>query len=120
MLEAYCWPRSAVPGERVGLHVSSDAPRVAVTVTRDGLEPLDVWRADAVAAEEHPTPDDASASGCGWPAATEIPVGEWPSGYYAVTVRAGDERADAFLVVRAGDRPRAPILLVLSASTYDA
>ena len=32
----------------------------------------------------------------------------------------GGERADAFLVVRAGDRPRAPILLVLSTATYDA
>jgi hypothetical protein len=37
-----------------------------------------------------------------------------------VTLTAGDERAEAFLVVRAGSRERAPILLVLSTSTYDA
>jgi len=120
MLEAYCWPRSVVPGDRVGLHISSDAPTVSVTVTHDGIEPADVWRADEIAASAHPTPDDASANGCGWPAAVEIPVGDWRSGYYAVTATAGGERADAFVVVRAGDRPRAPILLVLSTSTYDA
>ncbi len=45
MLEAYCWPRSAVPGDRVGLHLSSDSPTVTVTVTRDGDEPTEVWRA---------------------------------------------------------------------------
>jgi N,N-dimethylformamidase beta subunit-like, C-terminal len=51
----------------------------------------------------------------------EIPVGEdWPSGYYAVTLTSGDERADAFFAVRSRPEERAPILLVLSASTYDA
>ena len=119
MLDAYCWPRSAEPGDRVGLHVSSDAPAVTVTVARDGAEPSEVWRAD-VSVGTHRVPDDASANGCGWPVATEIPIGDWPSGYYAVTVAAGDDRADAFLVVRAGHRPRAPIVLVLSTSTYDA
>ena len=119
MLEAYCWPRSAEPGQRVGLHVSTDAGRFDVSVTRDGAEPLEVWRGGGTA-EAHPTPGDASANGCGWPAAVQIPVGDWPSGYYAVTLTAGVERAEAFLVVRAGNRERAPILMVLSTSTYDA
>ena len=119
MLEAYCWPRSAEPGQRVGLHVSTDAGRFDVSVTRDGAEPLEVWRGGGTA-EAHPTPADASANGCGWPAAVQIPVGDWPSGYYAVTLTAGVERAEAFLVVRAGNRERAPILMVLSTSTYDA
>ena len=57
-------------------------------------------------ADHHATPADASANGCGWPVALEIPVGDWPSGYYAVTLTAGDERAEAFLVVRAAE-PRA-------------
>ena len=66
-------------------------------------------------------PTTRAANGCDWPAATEIPVGDWPSGYYAVTVTAGAERADAFLVVRSpAGRSDAPILLVLSTSTYDA
>ena len=46
MLEAYCWPRSVDPGQAVGLHVSTDAAGFEVTVTRDGAEPLEVWRAD--------------------------------------------------------------------------
>ncbi len=120
MLEAYCWPRSAAPGDRVGLCVSTDATSVSVKVTRDGADPADVWATDGVAAGPHATPPDASANGCGWPVAIEIPVGDWRSGYYAVTVTTDDERADAFFVVRAGDRRRAAILLVLSTSTYDA
>ena len=120
MLEAYCWPRSADPGQVVGLHVSTDAAgfdghrharrrRAARGLARRRAPP-----------SHHATPADASANGCGWPVALEIPVGDWPSGYYAVTLTAGDERAEAFLVVRAGSRERAPILLVLSTSTYDA
>jgi hypothetical protein len=47
-------------------------------------------------------------------------VGAWRSGYYAVTVTAGDERADAFLVVRPDPTDPAPILLVLSTTTWHA
>jgi hypothetical protein len=50
----------------------------------------------------------------------DIPVASWPSGYYAVTLTAGDERADAFFVVRPDPSDPAPILLVLSTSTYEA
>jgi hypothetical protein len=121
MLEAYCWPRSVTPGEPTQLFVSTDAPTFDVTVTRDGAEPLEVWRAERALGAAHATPPDASANGCDWPAALEIPVGDWPSGYYAVTLTAGAERADAFLVVRAAaGAPTASALLVLSTSTYDA
>jgi hypothetical protein len=121
MLEAYCWPRSVVPGQPVGLHVSTDAEAFDITVTRDGAEPIEVWRADAQPAGQYPAPDDAAANGCRWPAAMDIPVAEWPSGYYAVTLTALGERAEAFLVVRAPTGgPTAPMLLVLSTSTYDA
>ena len=59
--------------------------------------------------------------GCGWSAALEVPVGEgWRSGYYAVTLTSGDERADAFFVVRSRPQEAAPILMVLSTTTYDA
>ncbi len=44
----------------------------------------------------------------------------WPSGYYAVTITSGDDRSDAFFVVRPDPGDPAPILLVLSTSTYDA
>jgi len=122
VLEGYCFPRSATPGESIPLHVSTDAATFEVEVAREGTTREVVWRADAVDGEAHPMPDDASANGCGWPATLEIPVGEvWRSGYYAVTLTAGDERADAFLVVRpTPDGPRAPAILVLSTTTWNA
>jgi hypothetical protein len=121
MLEAYCWPASVRPGERAGLHVSSDAGPVDVVVAREGATPSAVWRAEAVPVSLHETPPDASARGCGWPAALEIPVGEdWPSGYHSVTVTSGAERADAFLAVRPAPESATPILLVLSTTTYHA
>jgi hypothetical protein len=43
----------------------------------------------------------------------------WRSGYYAVTLSSGEERADAFFVVRP-KHEMSPILLVLSTATYNA
>jgi hypothetical protein len=120
MLQAYCWPQSASPGEPAPLHVSTDAPTFDVEVARQGARSEVVWRAEGVVGAEQPIPPDASAAGCGWSLSLEIPVGEdWRSGYYAVTVTAGVEAADAFLVVRPGAR-RAPILMVLSTTTWNA
>jgi hypothetical protein len=104
------------------LHVSTDAGAFDVEVAREGAAREVVWRAERVPGELHRTPDDASANGCGWPVNLEIPVGaEWRSGYYAVTLAAGEERADAFLVVRpAAGWPRAPSILVLSTTTWNA
>ncbi|HTG47728.1 MAG TPA: N,N-dimethylformamidase beta subunit family domain-containing protein [Actinomycetota bacterium] len=119
MLEAYCWPRSVDVREPTELHVSTDQATFDVTVRRDdGVSP-EAFRAVG-RAERHATPDDASSRGCGWPAALPIPTDGLPSGYYAVTVSAGDERADAFFAVRPDPDDPAPILLVLSTSTYDA
>jgi N,N-dimethylformamidase beta subunit-like, C-terminal len=120
MLEAYCWPRSVRPGESAALHVSTDHGDVAIEVVRDGVGREVVWTGDGPAGH-HAVPEDASSRGCGWPAALTIPVGDdWRSGYYAVSVRAGDQGADAFFVVRPRPDRRAPIVLVLSTTTYDA
>jgi N,N-dimethylformamidase beta subunit-like, C-terminal len=119
-LEAYCWPPSAVRGEAVGLRVSTDAPSFDVEVAREGAVREPVWSVGGVAARSHDTPVDASSTGCGWPPALEIPVGDWRSGYYSVTLTAGDQRADAFLVVRPDPSDPAPILLVLSTTTWHA
>jgi hypothetical protein len=61
-----------VPGDASACTSRPTRP-FAVDVTRDGSEPLEVWRAEAARAASHPTPDDASANGCGWPVALEIP-----------------------------------------------
>ena len=119
MLEGYCLPQSVRPGGTVALHVSSGGP-FGVEVAREGAERITLWQADAVDGTEHPIPPDASSDGCRWPVSLTIPVGDdWPSGYYAVTLTTGDERAGAFFVVRPGGSP-APILLVLATTTYHA
>ena len=120
MLEAYCWPRSVEPGETVAIRASTDLGGFAVEVARDGADREVVWSGRG-AAGHHAAPEDASSRGCGWPAALEIPIGDrWRSGYYAVTLTSGDDRADAFFVVRARPEEVAPILMVLSTATYDA
>ena len=65
----YCWPQSVAPGGTVALHLSSAGSRdVHVEIARVGWRREVVW-ADTVPAGDHPTPLDASANGCGWPAA---------------------------------------------------
>ncbi len=120
MLEAYCWPRSVEPGETVAIHASTDRNGFAIEVARDGANREVTWSGRG-ATGHHAVPEDASSMGCRWPAALEVPVGEgWPSGYYAVTLTSGDERAEAFFVVRSRSQEAAPILMVLSTTTYDA
>jgi hypothetical protein len=120
VIEAYCWPPSIDAGEPVALHVSTDAVAFQVEVAREGAERVVMWRGTGAAAP-HDTPDHASAVGCGWPAALEIPTGhDWRSGYYGVRVTAGDQRADAFLVVRPSPSRPAPIVLILSTATWNA
>ena len=119
MIEAYCWPPSVPSGEPVALHVSSDVSSVDVEVAREGAEREVVWRGSA-AVEAFPTPPDASAEGCSWPAAIELPTDGWRSGYYGIRLEAGDDRADAFVVVRPDPSRPAPIVLVLSTATWNA
>jgi len=119
LLDGYCRPQSVLPRDEVALHVSTADP-FGVEVAREGGEREVVWRADAVAGTEHPIPAGAAADGCRWPPTLTIPVrDEWRSGYYSVTLTSGEERADAFFVVRP-QRHRSPILLVLSTATYNA
>ncbi|HSJ50809.1 MAG TPA: N,N-dimethylformamidase beta subunit family domain-containing protein [Actinomycetota bacterium] len=120
-LEAYCWPLSVAAGEPVALHVSTDAGHVEVEVAREGADRAVMWHASGVLGRLIETPPDASAYGCRWPVASEIPVGaDWRSGYHAVTVRAGAERADAFFAIRPRPADASPILLVLATTTYHA
>jgi N,N-dimethylformamidase beta subunit-like, C-terminal len=119
-LDAYCWPSSTRRGEPVALHVSTDARSFDVEVAREGATREVVWRAEGAPGTRHETPADASSHGCRWPVALEIPVADWRSSYYSVTVTSGDERADAFLVVRPDPTDPAPAILVLSTATWHA
>jgi hypothetical protein len=120
VLEGYCWPLSVRAGESVGLHASGEPGTVGVSAARDGAMTRPVWSRIDLRCAHAATPDDASTQGCSWPVAAEIPTEGLSSGYYAVTLRAGDEQADAFFVVRPNLDDPAPIVLVLSTTTYNA
>jgi hypothetical protein len=124
----YCWPPSAEGGEQVALHLSSPGARpVHVEVARIGATREVVAELDGVQADDHPTPEGASAAGCGWPAATTLTIDPtWRSGYYEVVLRVDVDGAvrttHAFFVVRPtpGSPQQASILLALSTNTWHA
>ena len=123
----YCWPQSVEGGGTVGLHLASAGGRpVSVEIARSGKRRDVVFSDDAVPANQHPTPADAPAKGCGWPAALVLDVDPtWRSGYYEVVldidVDGKRRRSHAFFVVRPRvDAPHAPILLALATNTWHA
>lgn len=123
----YCWPQSAEAGEQVALHLSSPGGRpVSVEVARVGRDRTVVFADPGIPAEHHETPSDASAKGCGWPAAAAIDIDpSWRSGYYEVVLEVDlggkTRRSHAFFVVRPPTgAPTASILLALSTNTWHA
>ena len=128
MVTGYCWPQSALAGEQVALHVSSPGERpVAVEIARVGAKRTVVFSEKSIGAGDHPVPDDASATGCGWPAACTIEIDpSWRSGYYEVVLTIdvdGKARTSyAFFVVRPtpGSATQATILLALATNTWHA
>jgi len=114
VVTGYCWPQSAVPGDQVGLHLSSSGGRpVRVEVARVGGQRDVVFTADAV------------ANGCNWPATLTIDVDPtWRSGYYEVVMEidVGDKvrRDYAFFVVRPTPATPQRIVLALCTNTYHA
>src|SRR5687768_12564391 len=118
VVTGYCWPQSVVGGESVGLHLSSSGARpVRVEVARVGAHRQVVFTSNEIAADEHETPKDASANGCGWPAALTLDVDPaWRSGYYEVVMEidVGEKvrRDYAFFVVRPA--PGAKVVLALA------
>ncbi|HET9728806.1 MAG TPA: N,N-dimethylformamidase beta subunit family domain-containing protein, partial [Acidimicrobiia bacterium] len=121
----YCWPQSAAAGDTIALHLSSPSGRpVAVEVARVGAERDIVFTDDAVPADHHATPLDASTNGCSWPAALTLRVDPaWRSGYYEVALTIDIDgkarRSHAFFAVRPS-RGSARILLALATNTWHA
>ncbi len=124
-VSGYCWPQSARPGEEVALHLSATTGVVDVEVARVGRQRTVVHREEAVAVDDHPAPDGASAHGCGWPVATTFTVGDdWEGGYHEVLLTAtADGRTvtdRAFVVVGPPATSERRILLVLGTNTWHA
>src|SRR3984957_13324075 len=124
VVTGYCWPQSVCAGGQVGLHLSSSGGRpVRVEVARVGAQRQVVFSVDAVVADEHGTPQDASSKGCGWPVALTLNVDpSWRSGYYEVVMEidVGEKvrRDYAFFVVRPSSVSR--IVVALATNTWHA
>jgi hypothetical protein len=124
-IEVYTSALSGQAGDEIALHVSTTAQLFDLRVSRIGREEVTVWERTQVPGAFYPTPDDACANGCGWPAALSVTIEDgWRSGYYQVTATTADDDGDveeyvAFFVVRA-TTSRSPILFVLATNTYAA
>src|SRR5262249_58282194 len=124
--EAYTDQLSYQAGDRVGLHVSTNAARFSIEIARVGLRREVVLNQEGLRGAKHPVPANASSHGCHWPAAYRFPVPEaWRSGYYQVLLHTQEDRrmasGEAFFVVRSREPGRdAKILLPLCTNTYNA
>ncbi len=126
-IEGYFAQMSCLPGDAVGLHVSTNADTFSVEITRVGAEPKTVWKSRGLKAGLHPVPPKVALFGCGWPAAIDLPVGkDWPSGLYIAKLQGhrGKEKSetrDALLIVRSANPGRKnKILYQIATNTYQA
>jgi len=133
-VEGYAGQLSVAPGEDIGFHVSTSAPKFSAEIARVGATLERVWNKNDIPGRAHPVPDNASSAGCGWPEAFRVPVGKtWRSGYYVVRFRIEDRggqwtqrgrrtaESEAWFVVRNGTPgSKGKILLQVCSNTYNA
>lgn len=114
---------SVMPGETVTIFASAPASPCRLVIARVGSETVEVAAFDEIEVENHPTPEKADTSGCGWPAAFsfEIP-GDWAPGYYDLVLvdPNGAESRHFVCVKRRADASPADAVIVLSTNTYAA
>jgi hypothetical protein len=124
MIQGYPGRASVAPGERLVLHVSSDAPRFRVRFYRwgDGLVPM---RESPWLAGEYAPPQDPAID-WQWPAYEFTIPQDWPSAVYLCHLEEpadgpfGEtvDRAAALFVVRG--EGRVPLLYKIPLATYHA
>ena len=128
-LEIWCYTDalSYQRGDRVQLHVSTTAHEFDLSVTRDGAEAQVVLERTGLPGQDHPTPEDCSALGCGWPVAFEFALpADWRSGGYIVEVRARARDGQSvahhhfFALCSEPDGSGARILQIAATSTWIA
>ena len=115
---------SYAPGDTVKLHVSTTLKTFDVEIWRDGARRELKLKREACAGAFHPTPEQCSVSGCGWPVALEVATDEtWQSGGYVIRmsgVTSDGTRLDHnhIILIRAARGKEAPILLVAATGTW--
>jgi len=120
MRGAYCWPQSAIAGERVAVCFGPNPGKVSVEIARQGLEPITVLTQHNLESPQQLLPDNVSVKGVDWTPCLEFEIEQdWASGFYLVSVTDHDQRvSEAFFVVRSQQQLDA--MLVLSTSTWAA
>lgn len=126
-IEGYAGELSFAAGDRVPLHISTNASKFDVEILRAGAKSASVFKKTGIAGAPQETPDDASSHGCRWPVSLKVPVdAAWPSGYYRVLLHTQEEngkraKGEAFFCVRsAKPGTNGRILLQLATNTYNA
>lgn len=95
VIEGYPDRESYLPGEKVTFHISSAEPQFHIEVYRIGADRVLVETIRNVAGKVHPTPENASSHGCGWPVTVEYTIpASWISGYYECVLLAETPGAD--------------------------
>ena len=120
MRGAYCWPQSAIAGERVAVCFGPNPGKVSVEIARQGLESITVLTQHNLESPQQLLPDNVSVKGVDWIPCLEFEIEQdWASGFYLVSVTDHDQRvSEAFFVVRSQQQLDA--MLVLSTSTWAA
>ena len=109
---------SYAPGDTLRLHAMSHAPRIAVTIIRDGLAPVEVMRT-TITGGFAPTPPDCSERGCHWPQRMELALPDWPTGVYRIALAVPGHASETMFVLRS-PQPKARILMILCTGTWCA
>src|SRR5260370_23866743 len=92
-IEGYADQTSAAPGEKLGFHVSTDAPAFRIVISREGADHTVVHRVEEVPGEEHSVPPMAYAEGCHSPESYRLEVPQvLPSGVYRARLGASVPR----------------------------
>jgi len=121
-IAGYAGRESWVAGDELTLHVSTTAPTFTAEIVRHALQPETVWTKTEIPGQAHPVPSDASSMGCRWPVSVALTIPtDWRSGYYRVSLRAGEAASTCYFVLRAAEPGRSSrVLIQLSTNTYNA
>jgi hypothetical protein len=125
-LWAYTDRWSYAPGETVRLYVSTTLATYDMVIWRDGTERQTVLSGKALKGAFHPTPEECSVTGCGWPVALEMTIpADLTSGGHIISL-SGKTKTGATLsynhviLICAAPGKEAPILLVAATGTWAA
>jgi len=121
---AYAGRYSYRAGEKIELHVNTTAESYDLEIGRDGVRYDILHTEQGLQGRQHPTPQDCSISGCGWPVSWRFKVpGDWQPGGYLITLtaRRGDETVEYHHVVMIrspSGASRAPLILICATGTW--